>query len=86
MTYQDDPNMNRRPDGRGVERGWGMGSIILACLVALAVIGGIFAMSNRNGDGPSTAGNTERTSPAATTPPAATPSPPPATTGSGAAR
>jgi hypothetical protein len=76
MTYQNDPNRDFdriRTDRRMAQEGWGMGSIILASLAALAVVFGLFyAMSNR---GDSSLARNDR--PAVTTP--AT------TTGSGAA-
>jgi hypothetical protein len=59
MTYQDDPNINRRRSVRDETSytGW-----IIGGLVALLVIAGIFMMSGRNA-GDNTASNT----PAATT-------------------
>ena len=83
MTYQDDPNINRRTSvqPRAANEGWGTGSIVLASLAALAVVFGIFyAMSNR---ADTSMANRDNTRPAVTTTsPTNTPA---ATTGSGAA-
>jgi hypothetical protein len=70
MSYQDDPNINRRTTARRADEtsytGW-----IVGGLVALALVVGLFAMFGR--DNTNTASNTNR--PAATAP---------TTTGSGA--
>jgi hypothetical protein len=68
MSYQDDPNINRRRNGMRDETsytGWIIGGVI-----ALAVVLGIFAMTNRSND------NTALNSPATVNRPA------PSTTGS----
>ncbi len=70
MTYQDDPNLNRRK--RMDREDTSYTSWIVGGLVALALIVGLFAMFGR--DNTNTASNTSR--PAATAP---------ATTGTGAA-
>jgi hypothetical protein len=78
MTYQDDPNLNRRPamDADASYTGW-----IIGGLVALVVIAGIFLMFGRNDD-TNTASNTSPDRPTATAP-ATTPAPTPGTTGAG---
>lgn len=99
MSYQDDPNINRRRTMRTEGEGWGAGSIILASLGALAVVFGIFfMMSDRNSN---VANRTDRpavtTGSSTVTTPTTTPAQPRAvevpaqtapatTTGSGAAR
>ena len=73
MTYQNDPNINRRNNRMDRDdtsyTGWIIGGI-----VALALVIGLFAMFGRNNT--NTASNTAPNSPAATAP---------TTTGSGAA-
>jgi hypothetical protein len=70
MTYQNDPNINRRNHRDDTSyTGWIIGGI-----VALALVIGLFAMFGRNNT--NTASNTAPNSPAATAP---------TTTGSGAA-
>jgi hypothetical protein len=76
MTYQDDPNLNRRPavrDDRSYT-GW-----IVGALVAVVVIAGIFLLAGHNPrdntaaitpTAPTTTGSATTTTPA-TTPPAA---------------
>lgn len=82
MTYQNDPNINRKTaiDRRTANESWGSGSIILASLAALAVVFGLFyAMSNSSD---SSLANRNENRPATTT----TTNVPPAnraTTGSG---
>jgi hypothetical protein len=78
MSYQNDPNLNRRPvrDDDPSYTGWIVGGI-----VALAVIAGIFMMFGRT-DSTSTASNTSPNRPAVTAP-ATTPPPTPGTTGAG---
>ena len=64
MSYQDDPNFNRRRNGLGNDRnytGWIVGGVI-----AIAVILGIFAMTGRSDRTNTTANNANR--PAATAP------------------
>jgi hypothetical protein len=77
MTYENDPNINnrnRRVDNNTSYTGW-----IVGGLVALAVVVGIFMMTNRNNTNTAT---NDTTVPRATT---TAPTPavvPPATTGS----
>ena len=83
MTYQDDPNLNRRMDyERRADRttggstiGWVLGG--LAALVIAAVM--IFAFNTN--DGKQTASN--NTNRSAATQPSSPPANPPSTTGSG---
>jgi hypothetical protein len=78
MTYQNDPNLNRRP----VESAdTSYTSWIIGGVVALMVIAGIFMMFGRT-DGTNTASNTSPDRPAVTSP-ASNPSPNPSTTGAG---
>jgi hypothetical protein len=87
MTYQNDPNRDfesRAMDRRRVDDGWGMGSILLASLAALAIVFGIFyalnrgdtTTANRTGDRPAVS-TTTTTSPAETTGSGATTTPRP---------
>ena len=90
MTYQNDPNRDfDRPMDPVVERriereGWGMGSVILASLAALAVVFGLFyAIANR-GDDTATATRIDNRPAVTTTAPANNPPAARETTGSGA--
>jgi hypothetical protein len=76
MTYQEDPNMPRRPMVREETSytAWVVGAI------AMLLVAGVMIFAFNNSDGTQTASNNNR--PAATQP-ASPPANPPSTTGSG---
>ena len=81
MSYQDDPNINRRMDyERGVDRGGSMTGLVLGGLAAL-VMAAVMIFAFNNNDGTQTASNS--TNRPAATQPASPPANPPSTTGSG---
>ena len=81
MTYQNDPNLNRPVNRPVVREDTSYTPWIVGAIVALAVIIGIFAMTNRS-DKTSTAANNPSPPASTTTAPKSTT--PPATTGSAA--
>ena len=82
MTYQDDPNLTRLPNRRVDQNETSYTPWIIGAVVAIAVILGIFAMTNRSDNTNTAASNPNK--PAATTTAPAPATVPPATTGSAA--